>query len=65
MKHLGALYYLSTWYKKGETSFRTTLFFFGQMFAAATSSLISAGLLKLSGRCGFSGWQWIFLGTFR
>ncbi|KAE8386448.1 hypothetical protein ETB97_004383 [Aspergillus alliaceus] len=57
----GALYYLSTWYKKGETSSRTTLFFFGQMFAAATSSLISAGLLKLSGRCGLSGWQWIFL----
>ncbi|KAF7591703.1 hypothetical protein BBP40_001216 [Aspergillus hancockii] len=57
----GALYYLSTWYKKGETSFRTTLFFFGQMFAAATSSLISAGLLQLSGRCGLAGWQWIFL----
>ncbi|OOO07848.1 major facilitator superfamily MFS_1 [Aspergillus oryzae] len=57
----GALYYLSTWYKRGETSFRTTLFFFGQMFAAATSSLISAGLLKLDGKCGFAGWQWIFL----
>ncbi|KAB8258491.1 major facilitator superfamily domain-containing protein [Aspergillus pseudonomiae] len=57
----GALYYLSTWYKKGETSFRTTLFFFGQMFAAATSSLISAGLLTLDGKCGLSGWQWIFL----
>ncbi|KAE8154518.1 major facilitator superfamily domain-containing protein [Aspergillus avenaceus] len=57
----GALYYLSTWYKRGETSFRTTLFFFGQMFAAATSSLISAGLLQLSGKCGLAGWQWIFL----
>ncbi|GLI81670.1 hypothetical protein PoHVEF18_010057 [Penicillium ochrochloron] len=44
----GALYYLSTWYKKDETSLRTSLFFYGQMFASATSSLISAGLLRLS-----------------
>ncbi|KAJ5540360.1 hypothetical protein N7513_008692 [Penicillium frequentans] len=43
----GALYYLSTWYKKDETSLRTSLFFYGQMFASATSSLISAGVLKL------------------
>ncbi|OJJ95144.1 hypothetical protein ASPACDRAFT_36836 [Aspergillus aculeatus ATCC 16872] len=57
----GALYYLSQWYKRDEISFRTTLFFYGQMFAGATSSLISAGLLKLSGRCGLAGWQWIFL----
>ncbi|XHG08022.1 hypothetical protein AWENTII_011150 [Aspergillus wentii] len=57
----GALYYLSTWYKREETSFRTTLFFFGQMFAGATSSLISAGLLKLEGIGGLAGWRWIFL----
>ncbi|EAW13603.1 putative MFS transporter [Aspergillus clavatus NRRL 1] len=57
----GALYYLSTWYKKDETSFRTTLFFFGQMFAGATASLISAGLLQLDGRGGLEGWRWIFL----
>ncbi|RAL08782.1 vitamin H transporter [Aspergillus homomorphus CBS 101889] len=57
----GALYYLSQWYKRPEISFRTTLFFYGQMFAGATSSLISAGLLKLAGRCGLAGWQWIFL----
>ncbi|KAJ5602223.1 hypothetical protein N7510_011757 [Penicillium lagena] len=57
----GALYYLSTWYKKDETSFRTTLFFYGQMFASATSSLISAGLLRLSGTGGLEGWRWIFL----
>lgn len=59
---VGALYYLSTWYKKDETSFRTTLFFYGQMFASATSSLISAGLLRLSGTGGLEGWRWIFLG---
>ncbi|KAL6230683.1 hypothetical protein BDW75DRAFT_248460 [Aspergillus navahoensis] len=57
----GALYYLSTWYKREETSLRVTLFFFGQMFSGATSSLISAGLLTLSGKRGLAGWQWIFL----
>ncbi|RAK78142.1 uncharacterized protein BO72DRAFT_495296 [Aspergillus fijiensis CBS 313.89] len=44
---LGALFYLSTWYKKKELSSRVTLFFFGQKFSAATSNLISAGLLKI------------------
>ncbi|KAJ5358250.1 hypothetical protein N7541_005408 [Penicillium brevicompactum] len=56
-----ALYYLSTWYKKEETSLRTSLFFYGQMFASATSSLISAGLLRLNGTHGLQGWRWIFL----
>lgn len=57
----GALYYLSTWYKREESSLRITLFFFGQMFSGATSSLISAGLLTLSGKGGLAGWRWIFL----
>ncbi|KAJ5129143.1 Major facilitator superfamily domain general substrate transporter [Penicillium bovifimosum] len=57
----GALYYLSTWYKKDETSLRVSLFFYGQMFASATSSLISAGLLKLHDTHGLEGWRWVFL----
>lgn len=40
------------------------MFFYGQMFASATSSLISAGLLRLSGTNGLEGWRWIFLGQF-
>lgn len=60
----GALYYLSSWYKKDETSLRITLFFFGQMFANATSQLIAAGLLTLAGKYGLSGWQWLFLSKF-
>ncbi|KAJ5549682.1 Major facilitator superfamily domain general substrate transporter [Penicillium sp. DV-2018c] len=58
----GALYYLSTWYKKDETSLRVSLFFYGQMFASATSNLISAGLLRMHGAHGLEGWRWIFLG---
>ncbi|OJJ87961.1 uncharacterized protein ASPGLDRAFT_64029 [Aspergillus glaucus CBS 516.65] len=48
----GALYYLSTWYKRDETSFRATLFFFGQMLA---------GLLTLDGKGGLAGWRWVWL----
>ncbi|KAJ5921442.1 hypothetical protein N7466_009768 [Penicillium verhagenii] len=57
----GALYYLSTWYKRDESSVRISFIFYGQLFASATSSLISAGLLKLEGVHGFEGWRWIFL----
>ncbi|KAF4119412.1 Major Facilitator Superfamily [Geosmithia morbida] len=57
----GALYYLSTWYKKDETTLRVSLFFYGQMFASATTSLISAGALTLEGKSGLEGWRWIFL----
>ena len=35
------------------------------MFASATSSLISAGLLQLNGTHGMEGWRWIFLGKCR
>ncbi|KAJ5933972.1 hypothetical protein N7454_006301 [Penicillium verhagenii] len=57
----GALYYLSTWYKRDESSVRISFIFYGQLFASATSSLISAGLLKLEGVHGLEGWRWIFL----
>ncbi|KAJ5719770.1 major facilitator superfamily domain-containing protein [Penicillium malachiteum] len=57
----GALYYISTWYKTEETSTRFTYFYIGQMISSATSSLMASGILKLSGKCGLEGWQWIFL----
>ncbi len=60
----GALYYLSTWYKRDETSLRVTFFFYGQMFSGATSALISAALMNLHGTAGLKGWQWIFLGMY-
>ncbi|KAJ5109189.1 hypothetical protein N7456_005864 [Penicillium angulare] len=57
----GALFYLTSWYKKDEITLRVSLFYFGASFSSATSSLISAGILRLSGKNGLSGWQWIFL----
>lgn len=60
----GALYILSTWYKKTETSLRIAIFFLGNIGAAATSSLIAAGILQLAGTNGLSGWRWLFLSMF-
>lgn len=59
----GAMYTLSTWYTKQELTKRIAVFFFGMFGGTAVSPLLGAGLLKLDGRAGLSGWQWIFLGT--
>ncbi|KAI4867270.1 MFS general substrate transporter [Hypoxylon rubiginosum] len=57
----GSLYVLSRWYTHHELASRTTLFFFGPSVSAAFGSLISAGALRIDGRAGLFGWQWIFL----
>ncbi|KAJ5640418.1 hypothetical protein N7528_000043 [Penicillium herquei] len=58
----GAMFTLSTWYTKEELTKRIAIFFFGMFGGTAVSPLLGAGLLRLNGRCGISGWQWIFLG---
>lgn len=57
----GALYTMSTYYKKSETSLRISIFFLGNLLATATVSLIGAGILLLSGRGGVAGWRWLFI----
>ncbi|RDW63809.1 hypothetical protein BP6252_11354 [Coleophoma cylindrospora] len=57
----GALYYVTSWYKKSETSFIVMIFFLGQNFASATANLIATGLVSLDGKANLAGWQWIFL----
>ncbi|KAH7024883.1 major facilitator superfamily domain-containing protein [Microdochium trichocladiopsis] len=57
----GALYTLSTWYKKGESNFRISIFFLGNLLAAATVSLIGAGILSMGPRYGIAGWRWLFI----
>lgn len=56
-----AMYTLSTWYTKEELTKRIALFFFGMFGGAAVSPLLGAALLKLDGKGGLHGWQWIFL----
>lgn len=59
----GAIYTLSTWYSKTELAKRVAVLFFGMFGGNAISPLLGAGLLKLDGKRGLTGWQWIFLRT--
>ncbi|KAE8164010.1 major facilitator superfamily domain-containing protein [Aspergillus tamarii] len=56
-----SLYTLSTWYEKTELAKRIGIFFFGMFGGNAISPLIGAAILKLDGKHGLKGWQWIFL----
>jgi MFS family permease len=58
----GAMYTLSTWYTAAELTKRIAIFFFGMFGGTAISPLLGAALLKLEGKGGLFGWQWIFLG---
>ncbi|KAF2786946.1 MFS general substrate transporter [Melanomma pulvis-pyrius CBS 109.77] len=57
----GAIYTLSTWYTKRELAKRVAVFFFGMFGGNAISPLLASGILKLGGRGGMKGWQWLFL----
>ncbi|KAI5921860.1 MFS general substrate transporter [Camillea tinctor] len=57
----GALYTMSTWYKKDESSLRISLFFLGNILANGTTSLIGAAILSMGDRYGIAGWRWLFI----
>jgi MFS family permease len=57
----GGIYTLSTWYTKRELAKRVAVFFFGMFGGNAISPLLASGILKLGGRHGMRGWQWLFL----
>ncbi|WDK13523.1 major facilitator superfamily transporter [Colletotrichum graminicola] len=57
----GSIYTLSTWYTKRELAKRIAVFMFGQFGGNALSPLVASGILKLAGKGGLAGWQWLFL----
>jgi MFS family permease len=57
----GGIYTLSTWYTRRELAKRVAVFFFGMFGGNANSPLLASGILKLGGRSGLKGWQWLFL----
>ncbi|RSL71568.1 hypothetical protein CEP54_001344 [Fusarium duplospermum] len=57
----GSQYMLALFYKKDELALRTSVFYFGNYSAAATGTLIAAGILQLGGKGGLTGWQWLFV----
>ena len=57
----GAVYTLSTWYKKRELAKRVAVFFFGMFGGNAISPILASGILQLGGQRGIKGWQWLFM----
>jgi MFS family permease len=57
----GASYTLSCWYTKRELAKRVAILFFGMFGGNALSPILASGILKLAGRGGLNGWQWLFL----
>ncbi|ORY57979.1 major facilitator superfamily domain-containing protein [Leucosporidium creatinivorum] len=57
----GALYVISTFYKRSELAGRNAAFFLGSGLASAVTGLFAYGILQLEGRSGLAGWQWLFL----
>lgn len=57
----GAVYTLSTWYRRRELSRRVAILFFGMFGGNAISPLLASGILKLDNARGLRGWQWLFM----
>ena len=56
-----SIYTLSTWYRKRELGTRVAVFFFGMFGGNALSPVLASGILRLEGKGGIEGWQWLFL----
>lgn len=52
--------YLSYWYKGGELPKRLSYFWSSYQFTSIIGAFLALGLLKLGGRNGLAGWQWLF-----
>ncbi|CAB4417174.1 unnamed protein product [Rhizophagus irregularis] len=57
----GAVYYITTWYKRSETNSRIAILFMGNSFAGSFSGLLAYGIVRLDGKLRLKGWQWLFL----
>ncbi|KAG7290308.1 hypothetical protein NEMBOFW57_000307 [Staphylotrichum longicolle] len=56
-----ALYTLTRWYKRGETTKRFAWYYLGNLIAGGCSGLAAYGILHMRGIGGLAGWQWMFL----
>ncbi|CAG8264862.1 unnamed protein product [Penicillium salamii] len=58
----GALFLISSWYKRGEMGVRSAILFSGSQLGSAFSGLIAAGIQDgLNGARGLEAWRWIFI----
>jgi MFS family permease len=59
----GAVYYITTWYKRSETNFRIAILFTGNSFAGSFSGLLAYGIIRLDGKLRLKGWQWVCINS--
>ncbi|KXJ96662.1 allantoate permease [Microdochium bolleyi] len=58
----GAVFLMSSWYKRSELTRRMAWFYAGSSLANAFGGLIGAGVLSnLEGAHGIAGWRWLFI----
>ncbi|WYZ45658.1 hypothetical protein EsH8_VIII_000974 [Colletotrichum jinshuiense] len=58
----GALFLISSWYKRDEMGFRGAILFSGSQLGSAFSGLIGAGIQSsLDGVRGLESWRWLFI----
>lgn len=57
----GMSYYISLWYPNERATRRIGYYFTAAQISAAVAGLVSAGVQRIDGVRGFSGWQWMYL----
>lgn len=57
----GLVYYLTFWFPSRERGKAVALFMTATAMAGVVGAPISSALLRLEGRWGLHGWQWLFL----
>ncbi|KAI1624129.1 putative pantothenate transporter [Exophiala viscosa] len=57
----GVILQMTYWYRPDEMSVRLLYFYALGNFSTVISGVLAFGFDTISGRCGLSGWQWIFL----
>ncbi|ODV77889.1 MFS general substrate transporter [Suhomyces tanzawaensis NRRL Y-17324] len=57
----GMSYYVSLWYPNDRSTRRIGYYFTAAQISAAVGGLVSAGVQKIDGNRGYTGWQWMYL----
>ncbi|HEX4155301.1 MAG TPA: MFS transporter [Acidobacteriaceae bacterium] len=57
----GVIYYLSLWFPAGQRARAISWFYVSLPLSSVLMGSVAGSLLKLDGRVGLRGWQWLFL----
>ncbi|KDQ17349.1 hypothetical protein BOTBODRAFT_604572 [Botryobasidium botryosum FD-172 SS1] len=58
----GALFLLSSWYRREELGLRMAILYCGNLISNAFGGLLAAGILNsMEGKLGHAAWRWLFI----